>query len=153
MRNVAMNGAPQIEPPPATPDRLTAHEPRTHLSRQSLCERVGGSHILRSNDMAQIRRRDIFRPRSAFTPPAAIPRRVVLETNTPFHVIGRAKFPSRCRGVRQALERRRSGRSDVAGSLRAAHATALPMGGENLVEFFPVGMGRAEQRAQRWLQR
>ncbi len=48
VRDVAMDGAPQVEPPPAPTDLLAANEPRAHDAGKPLGERMRLRHVLGS---------------------------------------------------------------------------------------------------------
>src|SRR5262249_52479130 len=54
VRDVAVNGAAQVEPPAAPAYLVAPDEPRTHAAGKTCRERVRRGHVLRVDDMAHV---------------------------------------------------------------------------------------------------
>src|SRR5262249_21160591 len=130
MADVAMDGAPQVEPPPAPPRLLAPHQPRPHAMRKPLGERVGLRDLLGIDDMAHAgtgqppSRRARGRLLAWPGDPVAAPPVARLD------MIGGALRA----GSRRALHRRPSPLRYAGCMLRASYAAPLPIGREDLVE-------------------
>src|SRR5579872_5850695 len=148
MADIAMNGAPQIEPITAPPRPLTPRQPGAH----DLCEPLG--RLMRLRDLigiSQFPKIDlvpIFRARSALHAAfAAAPFRRIVGR---WHLIGNGLASPRIAGVLKILQRRIVGRPYRARGGRARPYTlAQPEGVEQPVELVPVGFPRREEMLHR----
>ncbi len=151
--DAAVDGAAQVEPAPAPPDALAAHEARAHHAGKPRGERVRRRNVVGIDDMAQIGRAQGFDARGAFAAAAAVGRRRFVLIAAPLDMIGKSERLLRHVRLGEPPGRRVACLRRARNDLPLAHVAALPERVENLVEALPIGMRGAEQRAQRRLER
>ena len=143
--DIAVDGAAQVESTSMPAHLLAPHQPCTHRAREPRRQRVRACDIGGIGDVAQIGGEEVVDAGGAFAPAASFGRAFVAAKT--LHVIGLARGALRGACVGQA-PRWRLAIGAPGQALGAARAAPAPERLKDLIEFFPVRMGRAEQRAQ-----
>jgi len=143
VRNIAMNGAAQIDPPPAAADFLAADQTGAHDAGEPCRQRVGRRNVVRINDVAQIGAGQRFNARRAFAAAAAVRRRFAAVI-APLHMIGKTERLLGHMRFGEPPRRGMTGRRRAGQHLPLPHMAALPEGIEDLVEALPIGMRGAK---------
>ena len=153
VRDVAVNGATQIEPAAATANLLAAHEPRAHDAGKSRGERLRRRDVRRIDYVPQVGGGECFGARSAFAPAAPVGDVFGLAVAASLDSVRQAERFLRHLCFSEAPRRRVTRLRRPCQHLSLPDVTTAPERLENLVEALPIGMGRAEQRAERRLER